>query len=343
MTIKTPSLQSTQRFNVLSTTARTLLQYLNNRGLSTAAIQLALNYEFIDLETPDSTLPLSIYQQLWELALTHTQDTQLGLRLALKPYNNEMSLVSHVFFNSENLREGLKHYIRYFALINNSIQVELLTTQQQAILKYICDQPDHYCLQDMEHTLALSVMRIKEHLNPSSTIALDEVHFQHTNTDSTLYDKVFQCPVKFNQKCSALIFKKRYLDYVFPQKSKHLFQFLSSHLEKLLVKVKKDENFKQQVFRLIEKSLSTGSVDAAKIADSVHMSRHTLYRRLKAEGVSYHELLDEVRKNKAIHLLKSKQHTLSEIAFLLGFSELSAFSRAFKKWTGQSPAKFQQH
>ena len=103
-----------------------------------------------------------------------------------------------------------------------------------------------------------------------------------------------------------------------------------------------EENFKQKVFRLIEKSLSSGAVDAANIAEAVHMSRHTLYRRLKAEGVSYHELLDEVRKNKAIHLLKSRQHTLSEIAFLLGFSELSAFSRAFKKWTGQSPAKFNQ-
>ena len=245
MTIKTPSTPRTQRFNVLSTTAKTLIQYLNNRGLNTSEIHRSLNFEFNDLESPDSTLPLDIYQKLWDLALTHTQDTQLGLRLALKPYNNEMSLVSHVFFNSENLREGLKHYIRYFALINNSIQVELQTTQQHAILQYLCEQESNYCLQDMEHTMALSVMRIKEHLNPKSSIALDEVHFQHSNTDSALYDKVFQCPVRFNQACSALVFKKHYLDYVFPQKSTHLFQFLSSHLEKLLAKVKKEENFRQ--------------------------------------------------------------------------------------------------
>lgn len=340
MTIKTHSLTQNQRFNVLSTTAKTIIQYLSKRGLCVKDIQAALNFEFNDLDSPDSTLPLVIYQRLWELALTHTQDTQLGLRLALKPYNNEMNLVSHVFFNSENLQEGLKQYIRYFALINNSVQVELHTTERQAILQYKCEHPANYCLQDMEHTLALSVMRIKEHLNPKSTVALDEVHFQHTNTTSALYDKVFQCPVKFNQPSSALIFEKRYLEYVFPQKSTHLFNFLKSHLEKLLIRVKRDENFKQQVFRLIEKFLASGSVDAANIAEEMHMSRHTMYRRLKAEGVSYHELLDEVRKNKAINLLKSKQHTLSEIAFLLGFSELSAFSRAFKKWTGQTPAKY---
>jgi AraC-like DNA-binding protein len=185
-------------------------------------------------------------------------------------------------------------------------------------------------------------MRIKEHLNQKTGIALDEVHFQHQNTSSTLYHKVFQCPVLFNQPYSALVFKKKYLDYVFPQKSAHLFNFLITHLEKLLSKIKKEEDFKSRVFHLIDKSLANGTIDAENIANLVHMSRHTLYRRLKAEGVSYHELVDEVRKNKAFALLKAKQHTLSEIAFLLGFSELSAFSRAFKKWTGQSPAKYKQ-
>ena len=70
------------------------------------------------------------------------------------------------------------------------------------------------------------------------------------------------------------------------------------------------------------------------------MSRHTLYRKLKTEGVSFHELVDKVRKEKALELLKKKQHSLSEIAFLLGFSELSSFSRAFKKWTGSSPVNY---
>jgi AraC-like DNA-binding protein len=338
MTIRTSVIHS--HYQVNSTTARTLLQYLQKKGLPLKRIQQSIQFEFTDLDTPEATLPLDIYLNLWELALTHTSDNQLGLRLALKPYNNEMSLVSHVFFNSENLREGLKQYIRYFSLINNAMRIELITRGDQAILQFICENPDKYCLQDMEHTLALSVMRIKEHFRPGTVIALDEVHFQHNNSSSSLYGKIFQCPVMFDQNFSALIFRKKYLEYTFPKKSTHLFNFLISHLEKLLTKIKKEENLKLQVTRLIEKSLASGTLDAEHIASQVHMSRHTLYRRLKAEGVSYHELVDEVRKNQAITLLKAKHHTLSEIAFLLGFSELSAFSRAFKKWTGQPPAKF---
>ncbi len=343
MTIKTKtSGASSHQFYVNSTTAKTLIQYLNKKHLSNKKIQSALSYQFNDLDSPDSTLPLSVYQQLWDLALAHTSDSHLGLRLAFKPYNNEMNLVSHVFFNSDNLREGLQQYIRYFALINNSLRVELSTVNEQAILRYICEEAENYCAQDMEHSLALSVIRIKHQLKHNETIALDKVHFQHSNTLSNLYGKVFQCPVLFNQTHTALVFKKKYLDYVFPQKSTHLFNFLISHLEKLLPKVKKQNSLKHTVSGLIEKALPNGSVDAEHISTQVHMSRHTLYRRLKAEGVSYHELVDNIRKKKALSLLKSQQHNLSEIAFLLGFSELSAFSRAFKKWTGVSPAQYKK-
>jgi len=70
------------------------------------------------------------------------------------------------------------------------------------------------------------------------------------------------------------------------------------------------------------------------------MGRHTLYRKLKSEEQSFQELVEAVRKEKAIRYIKEKRDSLSEIAFLLGFSELSAFSRALKRWIGTSPAKY---
>tara|TARA_R110001592_G_scaffold1911_1_gene11855 strand:+ start:31491 stop:32519 length:1029 start_codon:yes stop_codon:yes gene_type:complete len=323
---------------VNTTTAKTLITYLSRKGLDSSSIQKHLNFELSALDSPDSNLPLVIYKALWRLAVQHTKDPNLGLRLAIKPYNNEMSLVSHVFFNSQNLREGLKQYIRYYALINESISVQLNIISGKAIVSYHCNDPSDYCEQDIEHSLALSVTRIKEHI--SKNISLDEVHFEHSCHDLKLYEEFFACPVYFNQKYSALIFKEKFLDYTFPKKSTHLFHFLTNHLELLLSKIKKNESLSQQVTRLIEKSLSSGNFDAENIACSLHMSRHTLYRKLKTEGVSFHELVDKVRKNKALELIKKNQHALSEIAFLLGFAELSSFSRAFKKWTGSSPVNF---
>ncbi|MDX5298804.1 MAG: helix-turn-helix transcriptional regulator, partial [Gammaproteobacteria bacterium] len=70
------------------------------------------------------------------------------------------------------------------------------------------------------------------------------------------------------------------------------------------------------------------------------MSRHTLYKRLKAENLTFADLLDEVRKEQALTYLRESPRSLAEIGDLLGFSELSAFSRAFKRWMGVSPAEF---
>lgn len=337
MTIKSHS-DKTDSLVVSTSTAKTLINYLSNKGLDTYTIQQAINFNFSDLDSPDSNLPLPVYKSLWNLAVKHTNDPYLGLRLAQNPYNNEMSLVSHVFFNSQNLREGLKQYIRYYALINESISVQLKAKNDKAIVSYHCNNQDNYCEQDIEHSLALSVTRIKEHI--SSNVSLDEVHFAHGCHNLKLYEKFFGCPVYFNQKHSALIFKNKFLEYTFPKKSTHLFNFLSNHLDLLLSKIKKSDTLSEQVARLIEKSLSSGEFDAEYISCSLHMSRHTLYRKLKAEGVSFHELVDKVRKTKAHELLNKNQLALSEIAFLLGFSELSSFSRAFKKWTGSSPANY---
>tara|TARA_R110002074_G_scaffold5503_1_gene27092 strand:- start:445 stop:1470 length:1026 start_codon:yes stop_codon:yes gene_type:complete len=337
MTIKSTS-NNIESLVVNSSTAKTLVSYLMSKGLNQADIEKELKFKLHFVENLDVSLPLPIYQSLWDLAIDHTHEPYLGLKLAQSPYNNEMGLVSHVFFNSLNLREGLKQYIRYYSLINESITVQLSANKGRAIVSYFCHNKNAYCSQDIEHTLALSVTRIKE--NISKEITLDEVHFEHSCHDLKHYENFFSCPVYFNQKQSSLIFKEKYLDYTFPKKSTHLFHFLTNHLEQLLSKLKKKESLSDQVRRIIEKSLSSGEFDAENIASELHMSRPTLYRKLKSEGFSFHEIVDKVRKDKAELLLSKNQHTLSEIAFLLGFSELSSFSRAFKKWTGSSPAKF---
>ena len=191
----------------------------------------------------------------------------------------------------------------------------------------------------MEHTLALSVLRVQE--NISQKLDLECVHFQHPAPgDISAFKNIFPCPVRFNKTCCTLIFKKIYLDYELPKRSAYLYKILTKHIEALSRRILPNLSFTGTVTNLLEKQLSKDSVDAENIANKLHMSRHTLYRRLKLEGISFHDLLDKVREQQAHAYLDKGKHSLSEIAFLLGFSELSAFSRAFKCWTGLSPAKY---
>ncbi len=98
--------------------------------------------------------------------------------------------------------------------------------------------------------------------------------------------------------------------------------------------------FSQQVGELIARQLESGRARAAVIAAQLNMSRQTLYKRLKQENQSFAALLDQVRREQALIYLHDPRHTLTDVAQRLGFSELSAFSRAFKRWMGKSPAQY---
>ena len=108
---------------------------------------------------------------------------------------------------------------------------------------------------------------------------------------------------------------------------------------KYLIKIKKGD-IVQQMQRAIIDNLPTGKVSDKLIARELNLSERSLQRKLKERGTSYRIVLDNMREMAAIQYIKNPVNTMSDIAFLLGFSEQSAFSRAFKKWTGTSPIKY---
>lgn len=99
-------------------------------------------------------------------------------------------------------------------------------------------------------------------------------------------------------------------------------------------------SFSRQVRPLIARQLARGRIKMESIAAELNMSRYTLYKKLKAENLTFADLLEDVRREQALNYLRDRNRPLTEVAELLGFSELSAFSRAFKRWMGKSPAEF---
>ncbi|KZY59526.1 hypothetical protein A3740_08305 [Oleiphilus sp. HI0068] len=338
MTIKSGKSRVKNLF-VNSSTAKVLCEYLIQKGINNELLISTLACELHELELADFRLNISAYHALWSLALSFTSDERLGLKLAQNPHNEEMGLVAHIFFNSPTLYEGLQQYQRYYSLVNEGMHIEIHNDDKFTHLEYVCDYNEVYCSADIEHTLALSVLRVQDHINRK--LDLEAVHFQHPAPgDISEFKKIFRCPLRFNQSHSTLIFKKCYLNYKLPRRSPYLYKLLIKHIESLSRKILPAISFTDSVKTTLESQLSKDKVDAENIAKKMNMSRHTLYRRLKSEGISFHDLLDEVREEKAYAYLNKGKHSLSDIAFLLGFSELSAFSRAFKRWTGISPAKY---
>lgn len=326
-------------FYVSSSAAKSLSGYLLDEGMSVDQIESIIGQPLVSLDDTDARLPVLEYHELWQKALEFTGNAALGLELGAKPRNEEMGLVGHIFFNNATLGDALKQYERFYALVNEGMHVELKEIGELVKLEYVCDADEAYCIQDMERTLAIAIHRAAEYI--SSSLSIEYVGFQHDKPDyAEKYQEIFSCPVRFNQSSTHLVFKKRYLDFRLPKRSSYLHVVLTKHIESLLNKFRPKPSLTDKVKQLVEKKLAKDSVDAAHIAEKLHMSRNTLYRKLKQEGMAFHDLVDQVRQKKALEYLNENKHSLSEIAFLLGFSELSAFSRAFKRWTGESPAKY---
>ncbi len=121
-----------------------------------------------------------------------------------------------------------------------------------------------------------------------------------------------------------------------------LFAFLGELVETLGRPAARQRCFKQEVEAAIEPLLGSGDVGIGEVARALGMSRQTLYRRLKAEGVTFEEVLEAKRRQLAIRYLALDRSSVKAAAYKLGFSEPAAFSRAFKRWTGTSPSRFRE-
>ncbi|WP_087460103.1 AraC family transcriptional regulator [Oleiphilus messinensis] len=326
---------------VSASSALTLASFLLKHGYCEAQLEQELSMPLNDLEKPDQRIPLHQYAHMWEQALILSGDPALGLHLGEKPQEEGMGVVGHIFFNNATLGKALTQFTRLYTLVNEGIRAEFETDEQRAYLRYVWDCPDAYSVPIMERTMAVSITRAKKLIHPQ--LKMEFVAFAHNAPEYTAeYERIFACPIRFGEEHCCIAFKKNFLDYPLPQRNPYLHQVLTRHVENLLSKLRPQRTLAQQVQDLVNKQLAKNAFDAERIAKKLNMSRHTLYRKLKAEGHSYQELVEAVRQKKAMFYLKQNKYSLSEIAFLLGFSELSAFSRAFKRWTGQSPAQFQK-
>ena len=158
---------------------------------------------------------------------------------------------------------------------------------------------------------------------------------------SDQYKKLFDCPTRFNQNFCQIVLPLKYLQICPKTANPYVESAALQYANNLLKKLFK-HSYSDKVKELITQSISSGKADVDHITGKLNTSRQTLYRKLKAENVSFKGLLEDVRFSLAKKQLHETRLSLSEIAFSLGFSDLSAFSRAFKRWSGETPKGYRQ-
>lgn len=317
-----------------------LAHYLiQNHRVEPRAIEAILGHTLAALENPDYRIPALDHYRLWPFAVAQTGDPAVGLKVGEVIDSDRMGLMGHIFFNSDTLGHAIDQYLKLHRLVNEAVHIHRIHEGEWVRLVWESESPEFYCQPDMERTLSAAMTRARHFIHPR--LEIDQMTLAHSRPAwADEYERIFQCPLIFDAGQVSVRFAARYLDWRLPHRNPYVYGALLGHVNRLLAHMSPRRQVSRKVRRLVARQLANGNVDADRIAEQMHMSRQTLYRKLKHEGHGFQELIEEVRRERALRYVAADRYALGEIAFLLGFSELSAFSRAFKRWTGESPAHY---
>ena len=168
----------------------------------------------------------------------------------------------------------------------------------------------------------------------------DAVLLEYYAARAAEYEKVFEAPIVFGATCNAIVTKASRLDAPMLHANPRIAAAFEIHATQLLDGLSRTRGIAGRVRQEVMAQLQTGIISMSETGSRLGMSVATLRRRLEEEGVTFSSIVDDVRKSLSKQYLGDAALSVTEIAFLLGFSSVTAFGRAFKRWTGVSPIAY---
>jgi len=291
---------------------------------------------------PKTMVAAADYYDLFEsLARADPNGQALPLRVGATMRCEDYGVFGLAWKSATNLHGSCERAARY-ARVLTSVTTYEIREADEGVYLYLHRDGDRSKLGlrlSNEATIA-SIAAISQEVSTSAFQPLS-IHFKHEMPGSiATHEDHFGCPVHFGKEMDALLISHDMMRVANRVGDPSIVKFFDTHLEEQLSKFDDDATLERRVRMQISQSLSEGIPTVSNIANYFGMSGRTLQRRLTERGYSFQALVDESRRELAERLLKETEYPLAEVAFLTGFSEQSAFNRAFKRWAGQTPRSF---
>jgi AraC-like DNA-binding protein len=300
-----------------------------------------LHAEGIDSEMlldPDATVPMSVCVGLLADGVRATGDDNLGLHVAERAALGSFDVHFYAMVSSPTLGAAFERLCRYQRLIHETSQVRLETSGDRAVLSHRLAGGVAAPRQTAECILAAWVRAGRVATGTQWCPA--EVRFAHrAPRDSGEHARFFGAPVRFAADEHAVVIPVALLDLPCCRTDPALLSLLDRYAADRLG-VPTATTIADRARAVLSEELHTGQVTTRGVAVRLGVSIRTLHRALAEEGTSFRRLLDQVRLDIAARHLRDDRLSVAEVAFLVGFSEISAFHRAFKRWTGRTPVSF---
>lgn len=324
---------------------RKMLELAVARGADREALLERSGISEADLDDHDNRIPLHRHIALLRTAKELCGDPAFALHYGEGVNLAEVSVVGLIGYASETMADAFVQLARYSRLI---VDLDLgpgdrfRLAQDSEGLWIVDDRPNpNDYPEHTEIAFAQMVSGTRRFGDTPFALAVEVTHADPGYRGE--YERILGAPVTFGARRNAMRIDPAWVSHRIALEPRYVFGILSRHADSLLAALDADTTIRGRVERAIMPVLHKGEADMVGVAAAVGCSRDTLYRRLKAEGTTFAKVLDDLRRRLALDYLTTGKVSVNETAYLVGFSDPAPFSRAFKRWTGQSPAEVRRN
>lgn len=311
-------------------------------GVEPEELSRAARLDLSALQDVDNQISFKQLIEIYQQAARLTGDNAFGLHAGELDSPKLYGILGYVTINSPDMGEALNRLVRFQQLRSNAYRFSLEVKGASAQLSYFYlanDATPEERRHESEETLC-SIILFGRMLTRSDWIPR-EVRFEHAEPENiSEHERIFRAPVHFSKPATELIFDSSFLEMPLVEADLTLGSLLERQAEELLANSTRHGAFSHQVRQLIKETLPSGEARIDSIGRKLGVSSRTLQRKLREEGTSYQELLEETQRSLAEFYLRKPEIAICEVSYLLGFSQASAFHRAFRRWTGMTVKEF---
>ena len=323
----------------LSSWAKAIKVTLDTLDLNSDELFAQAGLDITVLKDPNGRYPLEGTTRLWQLAVLATGDQSIGLSVSRNINQTTFHALGYSLLASPTLKEVFERLVRYFRIVTDAGELEFCRDKNN--YKFVLNplagpmQPADEAL-DAFLCVVFRLCRLLSGKNFQAT----RVTFRRAAPSCTsTFEKIFKAPLEFSAAETAIHMSAD----VISQPLVNANPDLARHNDEILARYLSDfdkHNVANRVHGSLVQQLPHGEPSQEKTAEALHISLRNLQRKLSSEGTSYKEILNKTRHDLAMSYMQDSRYSISEITYLLGFSDTSSFNRAFRRWTNQSPREY---
>ena len=317
------------------------LQSVRARGLDADALLKQVGLSPALMQSAQARVSAKLYGALWRLVAITLDDEFFG-QDSRRMKSGTFAMLCHSLLNCASLGQALERSLRFYKVILDDISGSLERAGAAAQISLHERDPGAPC-RIFAHEVLLMLIHGVSCWLVGRRIPIQSAQFAYPEpAHSAEYRLMYSTDLSFRAPHTRIVFDAAYLSLPVVQNERTVKDFLRTAPENILLKYKNGSSLSARIRRRLRQALPGELPEFADLAAEMHMTPATMRRRLHEEGSAYQSIKDHLRRDVAIGYLSHSRRSAMDIGLELGFSERSAFQRAFKKWTGASPGEFRR-